>query len=212
MNTAIIGSGKIGSRLAANLVNGGEEVIVADTTPAKAEELARTLGDSTKAMLVPDVIRNAEVVVLAIYFDAEKQFIAQYAAELRGEIAVDPSNPIGPDGKGGFNKIIPADQPSGQIIASLLPVGARFVKACGTLAGESLGAEANCYPERMALFSATDDRDAGAVVANLIAAIGYAPVFVGGVDQSICIEVGADLHQIGGLCRPVSAAEAAARV
>jgi len=212
MDTAIIGVGKIGSRVATNLVNGGERVIVADRTLAKAEELARRLGDGARAMSVPDAIRNAEAVVLAVYFDAEKQLTVEYAAELRGKIVIDPSNPIGPDGKGGFSKIIPEDQSSGQIIASILPVGARFVKAFGTLTAESLGTEANRSPERVALFYATDDRDAGAVVAKLIAASGYAPVHIGGADRSIRIEVGGDLHQVGGLGRLVSAEEASAKV
>jgi len=212
MDTAIIGAGKIGSRVATNLVNGGERVIVADRTLAKAEQLATRLGDTARAMSVPDAIRNAEAVVLAVYFDAEKQLIAEFATELRGKIVIDPSNPIGPDGKGGFSKTIPEDQSSGQIIASLLPDGARFVKAFGTLTAESLEAEANRSAKRVALFYATDDQDAGAVVERLIEASGHAPVLVGGVNRSIRIEVGGDLHQVGGLGRPVSAAEASAKV
>lgn len=40
MNTAIIGSGNIGSRLAKNLTTGGERILVADKTLAKAQKLA----------------------------------------------------------------------------------------------------------------------------------------------------------------------------
>jgi predicted dinucleotide-binding enzyme len=49
------------------------------------------------------------------------------------------------------------------------------------------------------LFYATDDAGAGDAVARLISAAGFDPVKVGGVDQSIRIEVGGDLHQLGGL-------------
>jgi predicted dinucleotide-binding enzyme len=98
-----------------------------------------------------------------------------------------------------MKKTIPADQSSGQIIAGRLPKGARFVKAFGTLSGGSLTSGARRTPERAVLFYATDDADAGEVVARLITAAGFDPVKAGGADQSIRIEVGGDLHQIGGL-------------
>jgi predicted dinucleotide-binding enzyme len=65
-----------------------------------------------------------------------------------GKIVVDPSNPVGPDGKGGMRKTIPKDESSGQIVADLLPKGARFVRAFGTLAAGSLTSGARRSPER----------------------------------------------------------------
>jgi hypothetical protein len=53
--------------------------------------------------------------------------------KLAGKIVVDPSNPIAPDASGGFKKITPPDQSSGQILAGLLPPGVKFVKAFGSL-------------------------------------------------------------------------------
>src|SRR6266481_1982120 len=97
MNTAIIGTGNIGSRLASNLASGGENII------------------------------------FAVYFDAIKALIAQYRSDLAGKIIVDPSNPLAPDGKGGFKKTIPADQSSGQLLAAMIPGDAELVKAFGTL-------------------------------------------------------------------------------
>lgn len=73
MNTAIIGLGNIGSRVAKNLVSGGERVIVSDKTPAKAEQLAGTLGSKAIPMPIADAIGRADVVILAIYFDAIKE-------------------------------------------------------------------------------------------------------------------------------------------
>lgn len=55
---------------------------------------------------------------------------------------------------------------------------------------QTLGTIANHIPDRVALFYATDDQDAGAAAAYLIEASGYAPVHGGGTDQSIRIEVG----------------------
>jgi predicted dinucleotide-binding enzyme len=207
MVTAIVGLGNIGLRLAKNLVTGGAKVVVSDRTPAKAQQLARELYGNATAMQVADAIGEADVVVLAIYFDAIKQLISAYGDALAGRIIADPSNPIAPDGKGGFKKIIPDEQSSGQIIAGLLPEGTQLVKAFGTLGAESLASGANRSPERAVLFYATDYPKAGEVVVDLITASGFSPVRVG-IDKSIRIEVGGDLHEFGKLGKLVSAKEA----
>jgi NADPH-dependent F420 reductase len=208
MNIAIVGLGNIGARLAKNLSAGGQPIIVSERTLSKAEKLAGELGSNATAMAVPDAVRKADIVILAIYFDAIEQFIATYREALKGKIVVDPSNPIAPDGKGGFKKTIPADQSSGQLVAALLPDGAKLVKAFGTLSAESLASAANRSPERAVLFYATDDPEAGKTVAKLIAESGFSPVSVGGIDQSIRIEVFGDLHEFGKLGKLVSAKEA----
>jgi predicted dinucleotide-binding enzyme len=212
MNTAVIGLGNIGSRVAKNLTAGGEKVIVADKTLAKAQKLAGELGGNAEAMPVAEAIGKADVVILAIYFDAIKQLVASYHSALAGKVVVDPSNPIAPDGKGGFKKTIPAEQSSGQIISALLPEGAELVKAFGTLGAESLASGANRSPEPATLFYATDYDEAGRVVAKLITASGFSPVSVGGIDKSIRIEVGGDLHEFGKIGKLVSAKEAQALI
>ena len=212
MNTAIIGLGNIGSQLAKNLTAGGENVIVADRTLAKAEKLATELGGKARPMPVADAISKSDVVVLAIYFDAIKDLLTTHRGSLAGKVIVDPSNPIAPDGKGGFKKTIPADQSSGQLIAALIPEGAELVKAFGTLAAQSLASGVSRSPERAVLFYATDYPEAGRAVARLITASGFSPVRVGGLDQSIRIEVGGDLHEFGKLGKLVSAKEAEALV
>ena len=139
MKTAIIGLGSIGSKVAANLTTGGEHVIVADHGLSKAEGLAAQLGANATAMPVHAAFDEADVLILAIPFEAMKDLVASRRETLAGKIIVDPSNPIAPDGKGGFRKTIPAEQSSGEIIAGLLPEGAELVKAFGTLGAESLG-------------------------------------------------------------------------
>jgi 8-hydroxy-5-deazaflavin:NADPH oxidoreductase len=61
-------------------------------------------------------------------------------------------------------------------------------------------------------FYAADDAAAGDVVAGLIRAGGYEPVSVGGLDQSIRIEMYGDLHEYGALGRVVTKPEALAVV
>jgi predicted dinucleotide-binding enzyme len=61
-------------------------------------------------------------------------------------------------------------------------------------------------------FYASDDRDAGNAVAELIKASGFAPVRIGGIDQSIRTEAFGDLHESGKLGKLVTAKEAAVLV
>ena len=212
MNTAIIGMGNIGARIAKNLVAGGEKIVVADRTLAKAQKVAAELGSNATAATVADAIGKADIVVLAIYFDAIKDLVAQFRNELRGKIVVDPSNPIAPDGKGGFKKTIPLEQSSGQLLSELLPGDTELVKAFGTLAASSLESGANRSPERAVLFYASEYPEAGKAVAKLIAASGFTPMSVGGIAKSIRIEVFGDLNEFGTLGKLVSAKEAAALV
>jgi predicted dinucleotide-binding enzyme len=212
MSTVIIGLGNIGARLARNLTVGGQKIIVADRTLAKARTLAGELGPNAEALPIADAIGKAEVLVLAVPFDAIRAFIAEHRDRLTGKIIVDPSNPITPDGKGGFRKIIPVEQSAGQIISNLLSAGVQLVKAFGTLGAESLGSCANRAPDRAVLFYATDHPAAGDVIARLITASGFSAISVGGIDKSIRIEVGGDLHEFGKLGRPVSVREAEALI
>jgi len=205
---AIIGAGNIGSRLAANFAAGGQDYLLAGRDQAAARKLAADLDGHAEAVSVDQAIERADVLVFAVWFDDFKQLIAQYGDRLVGKVIVDPSNAVGPDGAGGFSKVIGEQESSGQLLAGLLPAGARLVKAFGTLSAGSLSAAAWRDPERAVQFYAADDDDAGDLVADLIRAGGYEPVRVGGLDQSIRIEMLGDLHEYGTLGRVVTKTEA----
>jgi 8-hydroxy-5-deazaflavin:NADPH oxidoreductase len=207
MKTAIIGLGNIGSRLARNLAGGLESFLVADHHPEKAQEVAAQSGGKAHAVSIDEAIDKANVIIFAVGFETIKELLVTYRSKLPGKVVVDPSNPIAPDGQGAFKKIIPADQSSGEVLAGLLPDGARFVKAFGTLGAESLGSAAHRKPERAVLFYATDDADAGEDVARLISASGFFPLSVGGLNQSIRLEVFGDLHEFGKLGKLVTPEE-----
>jgi 8-hydroxy-5-deazaflavin:NADPH oxidoreductase len=212
MKTAIIGLGNIGKQVATNLVAGGQSLTVADHSPNKAADFGKAPGGKARVASVADAIADADIIVFAVYFNVIQELLGEHRNKLAGKIVVDPSNPIAPDGSGGFKKIIPQDQSSGQILAGLLPPGAKFVKAFGSLSAPSLKSGARHTPEPYVLFYASDDRDAGNAVADLIKASGFAPVRIGGVNQSIRIEVFGDLHELGKLGKLVTAKEAAALV
>ena len=209
---AVIGTGNIGSRLAANFAAGGQDFLLAGRDPEAAGKLAADLDGHAEGVSVDEAIERADALVFAVWFDTFKQLIAQYGERLAGKVIIDPSNPVGPDGAGGYRKVIGDQESSGQILAGLLPAGARLVKAFGTLSAGSLSAAARREPGRAVQFYAADDGAAGDLVAELIRAGGYEPVRVGGLDQSIRIEMFGDLHEYGALGRVVTKTEALAAV
>jgi predicted dinucleotide-binding enzyme len=208
---AVIGLGTIGTVVAANLVKGNRSVIIADRKLEKAKTLAQQMGNLAQPSEIPDAIKKADIIVLAVWFDVIKELLNTYATELQGKIIVDPSNPVAPDDKGGFKKIIGKNQSAGEIISSLLPRDAKLVKALGTLSSASLAGAAFKEPANV-LFYATDAADIHSEIEELIRDNGFEPVLVGGIDQSIRIEVFGDLHEFGALGKTVTVSEAKANL
>jgi hypothetical protein len=198
--TAIIGIGNIGGALARDLVRGGEPVVLAAKDEANAAALAQELGDLAGAASVEEAIAGADPVVFAVWLDTIKELIAKDADLLEGKVVVDPSNPIGLDENGQMTRTLPDDQSAGSVVAALLPAGAHYVKAFGTLGADSLASAANREPRRAVVLYAADDDTAAAAIERLISAAGFDPLKVGGVADAGRIEVpGGDLHQYGGL-------------
>ena len=115
-----------------------------------------------------------------------KHVIAKHAALLENKVVVDPSNPIGFE-NGQMFRTLPEGESSGSVVAGLLPAGAHYVKAFGTLGADQLAAGANHEP-RTVLFYATDDSAAEATAQRLIRAAGFEPLKVGGVSDAGRIE------------------------
>ncbi len=142
LKVAVIGLGNIGKAVASNLVKGNREVILASHKIEDANALASQLGTLAKSADVKTAIKEADIVIMSVWFSTIQELFKQYATELQGKIIIDPSNPIAPDGNGGFKKIIGADESAGQILKGLVPSGAKLVKALGSLGAGSLAGEA----------------------------------------------------------------------
>lgn len=209
---AIIGLGNIGKTLAQNFVKGNQPVIIASRKLEDAKALAKELGTLATATETGDAIKDADIIVLSVWFNTIKELFEQYSSELQGKIIIDPSNPIAPDESGGFKKIIGEKESAGQLNAAILPKGAKLVKAFGTLGAASLASAAFQSPEKSVLFYATSDNTVDKDVEQLIKDNGFDAVKVGGLEQSIRIEVFGDLHEFGALGRVVTKTEAVAKL
>jgi predicted dinucleotide-binding enzyme len=197
MTTAIVGVGNIGSAVARHLVAGGESVVLTAKDESRAQALAEELGRLAQAASVADAISGADAVLLAVWLDSMKELIPDNAELLAGKVVIDPSNPIGFDASGQMMRTLPDGESSGSVVAALLPAGAHYVKAFGTLGADALAASANRDPLAV-LFYATDDNMAAKTIERLIRAAGFEPWKAGGVAAAGRIEApGGDLHQYG---------------
>ena len=187
MTTAIIGIGNLGGSVARHLVDGGESVVLAANDKSKAQALASDLGPLARAASLDDAIAGADVVVLALWLATTRELFAGDAGLLDGKVVVDPSNPIGFE-DGQMIRTLPDGQSSGSVVAGLLPDGAHYVKAFGTLAAGDLAGGANRKPQRIVLFYATDDDTAAGTIERLIHVAGFEPLKVGGVADAGRIE------------------------
>ncbi|HEY6312294.1 MAG TPA: NAD(P)-binding domain-containing protein [Streptosporangiaceae bacterium] len=118
---------------AANFAAGGQDFLLAGRDQEAARKIASDLDGHAEVVSVDEAVDRADVLIIAVWPDDFKELIAQYGGRLAGKVIVDPSNPVGPVGQGGYRKVIGAQESSGQILAGLLPAGARLVKAFGTL-------------------------------------------------------------------------------
>jgi hypothetical protein len=210
MATAIIGTGNIGGTLARHLVRGGEPVVLAAKDEANAAALAQELGELARAASVEEAIADADAVVFAVWLDTFKELIATDARLLEHKVVVDPSNPLGFDESGQMIRTLPEGQSAGSVVAALLPAGAHYVKAFGTLGADALASAANREPRRAVLFYATNDEAAATTIEALIHAAGFEPLKAGGVElveiirtQVVVGLVVAQHVAACGRCRPI---------
>ncbi|PIF45983.1 hypothetical protein CLU96_2999 [Chryseobacterium sp. 52] len=209
---AVIGLGNIGKAVANNLVNNKHQVIVAARNSDEADQFSARSGGFAQSANIEDAIKTADIIIPAIWFGSFKDFFNDHGSILQGKIIVDVSNPIAPDGNGGFKKVIGERESAGELNKAILPPGSQLVKAFGTLGAGSLVSASNESPEKTVLFYASDDTEIDSAIENVIRNTGFEPLKVGGIDQSIRIEVFGDLHEFGKLGKAVHLEEAKSKL
>ena len=154
MATAIIGIGNLGGTVARELASGGEPIILSASSQAKARKAAAQIGSKASAALNNrDAVQRADNVVFALWLDPMREVIDEVADLLPGKLVIDPSNPVSVAADGTLTRTLPEGQSSGELIATLLPQGTRFVKAFGSVAATMLASNAFRKPQRAVLLS-----------------------------------------------------------
>jgi len=173
MNIAIIGAGNVGKALGVSLVGAGHTVAFAAQDAAKTASVAAEVGATTAASPV-EAVRAADVVILAVPYQAAEGVVAEIAAAATGKVVIDATNPL----KADYSGLATAGGPSGaEILAASLP-GAHVVKAFNTIFAGVQGNPA-AHGTTLDALLATDDDGARATVSALATSIGFRPVYVG---------------------------------
>jgi len=182
MRIALLGAGRIGGNAARLWSRAGHDILISfsrdpDALPARATEL----GDHVNAATPAHAVAVADVVMLAVPWDAVDEALAQ-AGELAGKVLIDATNPFGSSAK-------PA---AGQTVAeynSARAPGARYVRAFNTLTS-GFQAEASDRPshERAVMFLCGDYPEAKRIVSSLIEDAGFAPVDLGPASNAAVME------------------------
>lgn len=184
---AIIGSGKIGSALAARFDAVGIAALVANSRgPASLVDFCARFGRRIRAVEAEEAL-DAEIVILAMHFDAVKAAVGK-RGDWAGRIVVDATNAIN------FPDFTPRDlngRLSTVVISELVP-GARVVKAFNTLQAPILAADPDTGAGRRVLFLSGDHSDANRTVADLIEKLGFFPIDLG------TLSAGAPMQQFAG--------------
>jgi hypothetical protein len=111
---AIVGTGTIGSTLAANFAAGGLDFLLAGRDADAAQKVAADLDGHAEVVSVDEAVDRADVLVFAVWLDAFEQLIAQYGERLAGKVIVDPTNP----GRTGRQRRLSQDHRPGRVLWS----------------------------------------------------------------------------------------------
>jgi len=180
MKVAIIGAGNVGKALATSISRAGHEVTISAHSPESAQEAAREVG-ATPAESNAAAVQGANVVILAIPYQAGEAVSAEIADGAAGHVVVDATNPLKPDYSGMATDTSAAEEFQAQLPKSSV------VKAFNTVfASNQSDPKASDQP--IDGFVAGDDADAKAQVLELVESIGLKPLDVGPLSAARYLE------------------------
>lgn len=184
MRIAIIGTGNVGSALAAGWSERGHEIVFGARDPdhPKVTALTSRLPGNASTASIAAAADGAEVVVLATPWGAVES-VLQGTGDLTGKIVVDCTNPLTADLSG---LTIGHDRSAGEQVANWAP-SARVVKAFNTT-GASNMADSGYAAARPWMPVCGDDDDAKRVVMELASELGFEAVDAGPLAGSRLIE------------------------
>jgi len=183
---AIIGVGNVGSALARACNLAGHVVVVSSRNPAHAGKIADELKVAAAASN-REAVQDAGMVVLAVPAKAVAAVLDDIAELVVGTIVVDPTNAVDAQ-----EVILRASASLAEAVVLLAP-GANVVKAFNTVfAGRLNDPVIDGVP--LDGFYAGDDETAKAVVAALLAEMGFRPIDTGELLAALALELMAFLN------------------
>lgn len=178
MTYSIVGTGIVGRTLAGFFAKAGVEVALANTRGANSvESTAKALGGKVVAASLDEALK-ADTIFFAVQFLQFKD-VGSVKPDWAGKIVVDVTNafrlPKEVEDKELQGRL------SSEVNAERVP-GAKLVKAFNQLPMEVLSSPVPAGGKRV-VFISSDHEDAGAKVASLAGALGFAPIVVGKIAE-----------------------------
>ena len=184
MNIAIIGAGNVGRAIAGSSVKAGHHVVVSANDQTHAQAVATATGATVAASNVA-AVKDADLVVLAVPFDAIDAIVTELGSALDGKTVVDVTNRPTPVGTGSGTS-------AAEEIQALIP-GAHVIKALNT-ALAARQAEPTIDGSQLDGYVAGDDAAAKASVLEFVRSIGFRPIDAGPLAVARTLEGMAWLH------------------
>lgn len=185
MQTAIIGTGKIGEAIARKLVKAGYTVLLTNSRGAESlEEKAAELGALATASELSE-LSKADILFLTVRWSQIKT-LAKQLPDLQGKILVDVTNPFLDDMR--LDDL--RGKTASEVVQEFFP-GARVVKALNHYFLKWIEADPKVGDGRRIAFVSGDDTAAKKTVADLLGEFGFHPVDLGS------LKVGGQLQQAG---------------
>lgn len=181
LKIGIIGTGNIGSALAAHWAKAGHELLISSRHPDELTELAKSLGPNVRIGTPREAAAYGDVILLAVPYSATPQIGSDYAKEIKGKILLDTGNPY--PQRDGAMAIEARRKGTGVSSAEFLP-GVKLVRAFNAINAGSLRTEANHAGGRYAIPLAGNDAQALAVAQRLVEDAGFEPVVVGDLSRA----------------------------
>ena len=173
MDIAIIGTGNVGSGLAAAFIGAGHQVYLTARSADKVEAAARATG-AIVATTPAAAAALADVVILAVPFGSAEAVAEAIRPVVNGKAVVDVTNPAKEDWSG---PLFDGTDSGAEQIARWLPE-AHVVKAFNTLLANNI-ADPAAEGIKLDAYVAADDAEAKASVLALAESIGLDPIDVG---------------------------------
>jgi 8-hydroxy-5-deazaflavin:NADPH oxidoreductase len=191
-NVGFIGSGPLAQSLAHHLVAAQIPVLISNSRgPDSLTELVGELGDPAQAVTVEQAAK-ADVVILALPFLRVPE-LADIVPDWSGRIVVDATNQFAQYAPVYSGYVDLGAETGSEWVARHLP-GATIIKAFNAMSTSYLAADPRHDDGRQVVFYAGDDNTACTDFDQLLSALGFAPVYMGGLrDGGILMQLGEPL-------------------
>lgn len=184
----IIGAGKISMALAKHLTRAGYEVLISSSrAPEQFSLILEVMVPGAKGVWTRELIEQSDVVVLALPLSKISTLDADL---LRGKLVIDAANHwLEVDGH--MPELKEFTGTSSQYVASLLPQ-ARIVKAFNHMGYHDVDQKSRPAGahDRLAIAIAGESENDLEIVAEIVDAVGFDPVAIGGLADTRILEGG----------------------